>query len=198
MKFFSKSEGIAVAVIFLILIGISVPNFVVSLRRARDQVRKDDMGALIHALGEYTADFGEFPAGSPDGKILACKRSGDVVTKDKKGQLVVNLIPCEWGKDIFKDLTPDSTKVYMQIMPQDPDYNKNGAVYRYYSDGDRYQILVALEGKDEVEIDSAVVARNISCGVRICNSGRAFNCPIDMSIEDYDTNVLKIINEKQK
>ena len=68
MKRFTKQELAGLAIIFLLLVFISVPNFVVSLRRARDQVRKDDMGALVQALGLYFADFGIFPPGAPDGR----------------------------------------------------------------------------------------------------------------------------------
>lgn len=185
MKPFTKSELTAVLVIFFVLILISVPNFILSLRRARDQVRRDDMGAMEKALSEYQRDFGVFPANSPDGKLLACKKPEDKVTVDAKGRLIVNLIPCEWGRDKWRDLTPGSSKVYMSTMPADPDTGK-GARYLYFSDGDRYQMYVTFEGKDEAEYDKKIVARNLNCGSRTCNVGRAFNCDIYKTIEEYD------------
>jgi uncharacterized membrane protein YhaH (DUF805 family) len=56
MKLFSKSETISLIVIFTILIAVSIPNFIVSLRRARDQTRRDDMGVMVYALGEFFSD----------------------------------------------------------------------------------------------------------------------------------------------
>jgi len=187
---FTKSELIATAIIFAVLFIISYPNFILSLRRARDQVRRDDLGALQHSLGEYESDFGIFPPASSDGKIMDCKKPEDVVKIDKKGRLIVNLIPCQWGQDPFVDLTPGSSKTYMKTLPRDPYFDK-GVTYLYFTDGSRFQILAYMEGaKDEVDYDQRVVARNIKCGTQICNVGRAFNCPIDKSIEEYDRELL--------
>ena len=164
---------------------ISVPNFIISLRRARDQVRKDDMGALSKVFEQYLADFQSYPMASPDGKILACKKPEDIVEVDKMGKLIVNFIPCEWGRDSIADLTPESSKVYMPILPRDPDYQK-GALYRYFSDGQRFQIFVSLEGKDEVEYDPKIIARNLMCGTAICDAGRDSGCSTDKTLEQCE------------
>jgi len=181
MKKFSKSEKISIFVIFLILVVISIPNFIISLRRARDQVRKDDMGALQHDLGVYFADFRAFPPASSDGKIMACKNPSDKVEIDKMGKLIVNFIPCEWGRDGIVDFTPGSTKEYMHILPREPNYQE-GASYRYFSDGQRFQIFVSLEGKDEDEYDAKIIARNLMCGNVICNAGRISGCLVDRTL----------------
>lgn len=183
MKPFSKSEIISLIIIFSILIAISVPNFIVSLRRARDQVRRNDMGALVHALAEYNADFRIFPSASPDNLIVDCLKPGDKAVKDSKGLWRADMIPCRWGKDAFTDLITNN-KVYISILPRDPDYQK-GATYLYFSDGDRYQIYAAMEGMDEAEIDQKIIARNLKCGSRVCNVGRSYNVPTDISIDDY-------------
>jgi len=191
MNKFSKNELIGITVIFLVLVAISVPNFVLSLRRARDQVRKDDMGALVSHLDTYFEDFGIFPPSSPDGRIMACKKPGDKVTKDKDGRLIVNFIPCNWGIDALADVTQDNGKVYMSVLPQDPNY-KYGAAYRYISDGVRYQIFVSLEGKDEPEYDPKIIARNLVCGNLVCNAGRAYgSTPTDISLEEYEAQLLR-------
>lgn len=190
MKRFTKSELTSLVVIFLILIIISVPNFVVSLRRARDQVRKDDMGALVHSLDAYFADFGIFPPAAPDGRIMACKKPGDSVTKDKDGRLVVNFIPCDWSIDAIADVTQDNGKVYMPLLPRDPNF-KNGPSYRYISNGSRYQIYVALEGQDNDEYDRKIIARNLVCGNVVCNAGRAYSdTPTDISLEEYEARLM--------
>lgn len=187
MKPFTKSEIASLVIIFLILVGVSVPNFIVSLRRARDQVRRDDMGALVHSLDEYIADFSKFPQASPDGRIMDCQKPGDKPVKNSKGMWVINAIPCDWGKDAFLNLV--NGRVYMPILPRDPNASK-GAKYLYFTDGERYQILAAMEGMDEAEIDPKIIARNISCGEKICNVGRSYNVPIDVSIEQYDKSLL--------
>lgn len=196
MKAFTKSELVSLVVIFFVLVIISVPNFILSARRARDQSRRSDMGDLENALADYQNDFGIFPLNSPDGKILACKKPGDSVTLDAKGRLVVNLIPCEWGKDTWRDLTPGSSKIYMDIMPDDPD-SSQGVRYMYFSDGERYQIYVSFEGADEAEYDKKIVERKINCGSRACNAGFAFGCDLYRTIEEYDQELkLKRLNKQ--
>lgn len=181
-KSFKNSEIRGLAIIFLILIAISIPNFVISLRRARDQVRKDDMGALQKVLGEYFNKFHQFPASSADGRIVACKKEGDVITQDKYGRIVGDLVPCDWGRDKLEDLTSNGQGVYMNILPREPNYQK-GAAYRYISDGQHTQTLVSLEGKDEPEYDEKIVARGIYCGNLICNAGRSYGCTTDRNFE---------------
>ena len=193
MNKFSKPELISIFVIFTVLIIISVPNFIISLRRARDQVRRDDMGVLETSLAEYSADFRSFPLSSPDGRIMNCLRPGDKPIKNNKGTWTIDPIPCDWGKDSFTDLT--SGKIYISILPRDPDYQK-GSAYLYLSDRNRYQIYATMEGSDEAEVDPKIIARGLMCGNKICNIGRAYNVPTDISIEEYDkllldTNVKK-------
>ncbi len=183
MKNFTKFEILGLSVIFLILIAISVPNFIVSLRRSRDQIRRDDMGAVQKALENYQTGFAGFPLSSAEGNILACKKSGTAARIDEKGRLLVNLVPCVWGKDAFTDLTPGSTQVYLKTLPQDPQFSKN-ITYKYFSDGSSYQFLVSLEGKDEPEYDAKIASRGISCGSRLCNAGRSVGCSLYKTIEE--------------
>ncbi len=190
MKPFTKSELTGVLIIFLVLIAVSAPNFVLSLRRARDQVRRDDLGALVHALDEYLSDFEAFPPASPDGRVVDCTAPGSSVTVDDMGRLVTDLRPCEWGEDPFVSLVPSSNKTYMRVLPRDPQFEK-GLTYLYLTDGNRYQIYSYMEGgKDEADYDPRIVARNLMCGNKICNVGRSYNVPIDISIEEYNRQLL--------
>lgn len=189
MKFFSKTELSALAVIFLVLVAVSVPNFIISLRRSRDQVRRDDLGTLQRALDDYHSDFGEYPISSQSA-MLACKKPEDSVSVDKKGRLIVNLIPCRWGQDALVDLTPGSTKIYDKVLPGDPNLDK-GRSYAYFSDGSIYQIFASFEGKDEAEYDQKLVNRNIMCGTSVCNVGRSMGCSIYKSIEECEAELLK-------
>jgi len=184
MKPFTKIELISLGLIFLVLVGVSAPNFAASIKRARDQVRRDDMAAIQGAMASYLNDFGSLPGSSPDGKIMACKKPDSKIEVDAKGRLVVDLIPCEWGHDSIVDLTPGSSKVYLDKIPLDPD-TKKGVNYVYFSDGKRYQVFTSFEVKSQAEYNPKIEARNINCGARICNVGRSYNCPIDKSIEEY-------------
>ena len=193
MKKFSRTEVISLLIIFSILIVVSVPNFVISLRRARDQIRRDDMGLVQKALGEYYSDFKAFPTGSPDGRIMNCLRAGDKPVQGKDGMWKVDPIPCDWGKDPLKNLFSD--KIYMPILPIDPDYQK-GVTFLYLSDGNRYQLFAAMEGMEEAEIDPKIIARNLKCGSRVCNIGRSYDAPIEMSIEEYNKLLLNAHEKK--
>ncbi len=183
LKIFSKSETISLIVIFSILVVVSVPNFIASLRRARDQVRRDDLGSLEHSLDEYYAELGVFPPSSPDGRIMDCLKPGDKPYKDKKGQWVFDPIPCDWGKDAFVNLI--NGKVYMSILPREP-YWQKGVHYLYLSDGARFQLFAAMEGKSEPEVDAKIIARNLYCGSSICNVGRSYGCDIHKTLEQCE------------
>ena len=182
MKFFNREETKAVLIILSFILLISVPNYITSLRKARDTQRKNDLGALLGALDRYASDFREFPL-SRDGKILAC---GDFE----------NPVPCEWGKDSLRDTSDPDYPPYMELLPQDPHY-KNGAYYVYLSNGNRFQIYGALEGSREDEYDEDIIARNISCGVKTCNFGRSYGVGLDISIEEYENELLQSAKEKE-
>lgn len=190
MKPFSKFEIRGIIIIFLVLIAISVPNFIASLRRARDQVRKDDMGAVWKALGAYQNDFGGFPLATNDGKIVACMNPGDKVTVDKLGHLTVKFIPCNWGKDAFTDFMPGNSKEYMAPLPRDPNFEK-GVSYEYFSDGHIMQFLVSLESKDDPEYDPKIIARGLMCGNVVCNAGRDSGCPTDKSLQQCEEEAVR-------
>jgi len=182
-KFFSKTEAISIILIFILLVAVSIPNFIVSLRRARDQVRRDDLGALVHSLDEYYAELGTFPPSSSDGRIVDCLKPGDKPYQDKKGQWVVDAIPCEWGVDSFSNLI--TGKAYMSVLPREP-YWQDGHSYLYMSDGDRYQIFATMEGKDEAEVETIIIEKNLPCGNSICNVGRSYACDIPKSLSECE------------
>ena len=183
MKPFIKSEKISIGIIFAVLIAISIPNFVISLRRARDQVRRDDMGALVNALGRYQTNLHNFPMAASDGRIESCLKPGDKPVQNEKGFWTFDAIPCDWGKESFKN--PVTNEIYMDLFPREPDYQK-GATYLYFSDGDRYHIYASMEGLDEPEIDQRVISLGLKCGTKICNVARSYGVPDNMSIEEYD------------
>lgn len=199
MKLFKKEEIIWVILTFILLFAISFPNFAISLRRARDATRKNDLGGMSAGLEEYFADFGTFPMSSGDGRIISCLKPGATPIVDKKGKLTADLVPCEGGKDGLSDLTPGKSKTYIKVIPVDPN-NSKGVRYMYFSNGNRYQVFTSLESSDEPEFDSAVLARNIQCGTTKCNMGKAYtDGPVNISIEEWERQIdeaRKKINAK--
>lgn len=192
MKFFTKSELKIVGSILFIIAFISFFNFRVSIRRARDNQRKNDFGTLQSALEEYNHYTGMYPLSSSEGKIIACK--GDDTYFDEVLKTWVNLKACDWGKDDLKDISDPESPIFMSPIPTDPK-NLEGIAFRYISTGKRYQLLAFLEGEDEAEFDPVIKSRNLSCGVEICNFGKASgNTPLDKSIEEYENELL----EKEK
>jgi len=180
MKFFSKPELISLAVIFIILIAVSWPNFSLSLRRSRDQIRRDDIGNIQAAIDVYFGDYGVFPASTSDGKMVVCK--GPETDQ-------IRLVPCNWGQDTWINLTPGVNKVYLKVLPGDPKLNQ-GTSYAYFSDGSRYQLFGSMEGIDEPSYDAKLAARGVKCGNKICNIGRANNVPLYITVEEYGLQIF--------
>jgi type II secretory pathway pseudopilin PulG len=199
MKFFSKNEAFGIIVILTLILAASLYNFRISLRRARDAQRKADLGQIANAVGAFQNDFGFYPP-SLDGKIVACKKEGVddyteyadlLISKDSKIDLFEIYAPCEWGKDSLSDVFDSEYPPYVKTLPQDP-RSSMGAHYTYISNENRFQLYAGLEGKDEDDAQSAIAERNISCGVRMCDFGRASGeTPLEKSIEEYENELLQ-------
>jgi len=186
MKPFIKSEVIGILVILGIITVVSLYNFGLAKRRGRDSQRKSDIGSITNGLNKYNDDFGIYPQATDDGKIIACK--GEEINKLIEGQpaITFSLAPCEWGKDALEDVNDPDFPPYIKTMPIDPK-SREGFAYVYLSNGKRFQILAALEGKGEDEYDPAVEVRGIACGARVCNFGRSSGqTPLDRSVQEYE------------
>ena len=183
-KIFTKPELISLVTIFLLLIVIAIPNFMASLRRARDQIRRDDLGALMQSLNGYNEYYGSYPLSSDDGKIIDCLRPGGFEPYiDEYEKWIFDTIGCEWGKDSFDNL--ETGFKYMNTLPSDPEEQK-GYQYLYLSDGERYQIFVAMEGKDEAEVDPKIINMGLMCGNKVCNVGRSYNCDLPKNLDQCE------------
>ncbi len=187
MKNFTRSEIKAILIIFFFLFVISLPNFIVSLRRARDAQRKADIGSIQDALFKYQADFGYFPL-AIDGKIAACE---PVSYKEVNGVKTPVFSACEYGMSSLRDLSDSSYPAYMNIIPNDPK-NGQGRTYYYFSNTGRFQIYGSLEGESEDEYDEDIVSRGINCGEKLCNFGKSSGkTPLNMSLEEYEISIQK-------
>lgn len=200
MEFFSKNELKGIGVIFGFILLLSLINFRVSLRRARDAQRKGDMRAISDALEKYQDDFGFFPLATNDGKIRACGVGGPETATEFNGEendfnlreYLENLSPCEWGVDALRDLSDATYPPYLETIPSDPKAN-SGFSYAYFSNSNRYQLYTYLEGKDdEAEYNQGIVGRAVACGTQTCSFGLSFGqTPLDKSIEDYELELLE-------
>lgn len=164
---------------------ISTPNFIVSLRRARDSQRKADIGSIQDALFRYQADFGTFPL-SIGGKIAACRP----VSFEEVGSIKTLVFSaCDFGKSSLADLSDSLYPAYMKLIPNDPQAGR-GRFYYYFSNGNRFQIYGALEGKSEDEYDESIIKRGVACGSEMCNFGKGSGkTPLDISIEEYESEI---------
>lgn len=200
MKFFTKSERIGVILILAVIVVVSLFNFRIALRRSRDSQRREDLGSIYNALGQFQSIFGKFPLSSADGKIKACEPDNFInlleelsenVEFDSEGYFMM-LAPCEWGNDALGDITDKNSTPFMQNIPQDPKTSE-GLSYFYISNGRRFQIYTSLEGgKSESGYNPEIVERNLACGVNSCNFGRAYaNTPLDKSLEEYENELLQ-------
>lgn len=207
MEFFTKEETVGVATILILIIGLSLYNLQISLRRARDVQRKADLSAISNALARYEDDFGFYPPSSEDGKIVACKKEG-VTPSFKRGSeegqdagkidLLEVYKPCEWGKDSLRDVFDLDYPPYLQVIPADP-HLERGVSYRYVSNGRRFQIYASLEGEDEDGVNIKIVERKLGCGSKVCNFGKSSGeTPLEISIEEYENRLLeeKLKNQK--
>jgi type II secretory pathway pseudopilin PulG len=189
MNFFTKKETLGVGIILIILIAVSIPNFLISLARARDAQRKNDLGAIYDAIASFQRAISTFPLSTKDGKIIGCV--GPDTKYDEKLKMWLNLRVCEWGVDGLTNLVNPSSTPFIQALPNDPRY-KEGFSYHYYSNGRRFQIYAALERKDQDEYSLAIAKLGLKCGSQICNIGKAYgDTPLDMSIEEYENKLLE-------
>jgi type II secretory pathway pseudopilin PulG len=198
--FFNKRESLGIILILLFIFSLSTYNYFLSLRRARDTQRRDDLTALAGALESYYNDFDRYPLSTSDGKLIACLPEGwtSEDMKDLLGgqpikyrdRMFANLAPCKWGKSSLADVSDDSKELYLSIIPHDSRAS-DGFSYQYFSTGKHFQIYGAFEGKSNLEYSEAVVNMNISCGVKTCNFGKASRgTPLDKILNEYENELL--------
>ena len=73
----------------------------------------------------------------------------------------------------------------MTVLPREP-YWQKGVSYLYLSDGARFQVFAAMEGKSEPEVDVKIIAKNLYCGSSVCNVGRSYGCDIPKTLKQCE------------
>ena len=118
---------ITIAVIGILAIGALVLiDPIAQMQKARDATRKSDLGQIQKALQVYYQDSGEFPASSPDYRIVGLDADATIVNWD------------------------DPWLPYMAKVPKDPAGSSKKYVYFTTSDRQRYYLYATLDrgGKD--------------------------------------------------
>jgi len=157
---FTNLESKFLIFIFIVLFSVSGFNIALSLRRGRDATRKNDLASMQKAIDLFKQKYKEFPISTTDGKVIGC--FNEEPKFDELTGKVSNALVCEWGESSFENI---------KVMVRDPSFQK-GASYLYISDGKKYEIYIALEGKDEAEYTESIANKNLQCGKFICNYGR--------------------------
>ncbi|OGM25163.1 hypothetical protein A2627_00130 [Candidatus Woesebacteria bacterium RIFCSPHIGHO2_01_FULL_39_28] len=179
----SRDEAVGIIVILCLVFLASFINLRKAVMRSRDNQRKADIKNIAAALDKYNKDFGKLPL-SKNGFILACEPV-DVVG------LTIEYSPCKWGKDALRDLSDLTYPPYLSSLPIDPQYN-SGFNYLYISNGTRFQIYASLEGVGDDEYNAKILARNLACGIKICDFGIALgDTPLDKSIQEYENELIQ-------
>jgi len=190
MKLNGESKGIFL--IFFCVIVATLLGFRSSFMRERDIQRVLDIGALEVGINKYYSEFGFYPEASVDGRIVACIGDKTVFETDSTGKVkftsnkkvkLLNLIPCEWGKDPLGDAGDLEYPPYVSIIPKDPLSDKGGS-YKYLSNGKHYQILASFETKEINDYDPDIKKRREKCGNVICNFGRSDGIILSKSISE--------------
>jgi general secretion pathway protein G len=145
-KGFTLVELLVTISIIGILSTLMIANFNSTRQRARDAQRKSDLRNIQTALRLYYNDCGEFPTDSSNTIINGC---GSCDTP----------AACIWdGKTPFAT----DNQTYMNILPQDPQYDSVSYSYdRDATDGDKYTLSACLENKSDDKCDPLV----------LCNAG---------------------------
>lgn len=173
MKHFKKHE-IVILVLVLSVVGLlTYTNLQVSIRRARDFQRKEDLVNIANDLEHFHEAKRLYPKSSADGRVIACKSDLETNKTVYKS--------CSWYFDSFYDDSGDNA--YQSLLAGDPQTGL-GASYLYVSSEKHFQLYAALEGSDEPEYSPAIFALGLHCGNRICNFGRSStDTPLDKLLQ---------------
>ena len=125
---FTLMELLIVIVLLGILISLGTGSFASSIRRGRDNRRKNDVRSIATALEAYFNDKGAYPTSNSSGEMVGCG-AGDAAV-------------CTWGGE-FKD---KNNTLYMILTPKDP-----SDVYKYYytNTATTYKLYAKLENTRE-------------------------------------------------
>ncbi len=139
---FTLIELLTVIAILSILAALIFGNFVTTIKKARDNRRKQDLSQVKTALELYFSDIGLYPTTHPT----------------LEGGL-------PWGSSLTNSI---GTKTYMKKLPQEPSKN-SGYNYSYESDGTYFKLYSCLENTEDLDYNNITPTGVPNCGIG-CNS----------------------------
>jgi len=146
-KGFTLMEVMITIIIIGILSTLGISTFQSTQKKSRDLNRKAGLTAVTKALEQYMSDKGQYPASSPDGRILWCGTSD-----------APDSTACSWG-DPLTDVTSagEEKTVYMPSLPKEM---VNGQTYFYEAvetDGKvkGYKLYARLENDKDADIPTS-------------------------------------------
>lgn len=176
-----KSDIAKILIVFALVFLANYWGFVSAFKRERDNRRILNIGDLETGLKRYYSEFGYYPASDGEGRIVACRGPYTNFEKTAEGVVVakpgfdkaklINLVPCQWGKDALLDAMDVNYPAYINTIPEDPRSAK-GFSYKYISDGVSFRILASLELKESDNYSKKIKKEKIKCGVKYCNFER--------------------------
>ncbi len=176
---FTLSELLGVLAILAAIGGLVLFNFQSAQVKARDEQRKANARAIVHALEQYHKDVGNFPLSSNDGKLMACRKEGEEV------------IPCRWGVDKLVNPSSASAAAYLNPIPLDPKQGQGFSSF-YLSDGSTFQIFASLESRNDPERSAVIEQWGLVCGRVVCNHGITLSrAPVKELLEITDEEEMK-------
>jgi type II secretory pathway pseudopilin PulG len=199
MRKLTRNEIFAVIGILAVIVLVTWSEMSYAIRRSRDAQRRVDIGIITTALHTYQELAGFVPL-SENGKIMACSnneiegRIEELVDSENfsKEEIKGLLVECEWGASPLVVFVKGENVTILENISSDPS-RASGISYLYLSNGNRFQVYAHLEGKkDESGYGEHIVARDLMCGNKICNFGKAYgNTPLDRSIEEFEAQLLE-------
>ena len=143
-----RNEMVFVAAVLTMTFGISWFQLKTSGMKTRDAQRKADVELVGRALKAYYDDYGEYPGGWDDGRIVSCGSRG--------------IGEGTWGKDAVVDR---DNVVYLKKLPQDPFFERGWRyVYEVRPDRKDFRIYAALEYKGDSAYKPDLTKR---CGMNV-------------------------------
>jgi len=164
-KGFTLVELLVVMAILGVLVTLIGTAFRTAQARGRDVQRKSDLKQIANALELFFNDYGFYPPGDGQGRIMACPYA----------EISAGENFCDWGVGEFVDVylaTGTERTVYIKKVPDDP-INSYNYYYRL-PDGNnkKFQLFAKLENsqdKDCLGGDCLSSPVSFLCGSETCN-----------------------------
>jgi prepilin-type N-terminal cleavage/methylation domain-containing protein len=157
---FTLVELTIVVTIMLILASVGLSNYLFSLKKSHDAVRKSDLATISKALQAFANDFGGYPDSDSSGRLVACDYNN------------TGLVACSWGQP-FSAYKGGKAQTYLGKMPADPDSSRS---YFYEADLDAgtFNLYAALENTSDQYITTGlttVCGTGFTCNYQVTESG---------------------------